>query len=271
MGRGKSAKTQATGAGERRHPATQLPTAREASRIVAREAERVAELGLWPEYIESSMLCERVPWGHIPGPGFDAGIACALDLIPRDRQRLSATLHAAYTPEAVDQVRRETKRAIDPDSESAWWLAACNVCREGRLTEADFEAQLRGFEVLRNSPFLRREAAVDELSRMYQRFRVRDDGVAYSTVDGGMQGAYLAGHEVAVMHAPDEDLYFIGTYTESLGLDGFEWGSELDDLDRPRSGPVHGSRQFVKCHDATELEAALAIVKERFAIAGLTK
>ena len=49
----------------------------------------------------------RVELGRDTIAGFDAGIACALDLIPRDRQKLAATLHCNYSKSAVMQVRKE--------------------------------------------------------------------------------------------------------------------------------------------------------------------
>ena len=224
-------------------------------------APRVAKLGGWPENIDPNALADRIP-GLEPAPGFDAGLACALDRIPRSHQRLAAILHAAYTPEAVEQVRLEAVE-MDPDSETAWWLSACNVCREGRLSVEDFAGQLRGFELLRRSAFLRREAAVDELNGMYSRVRLRADGIPFTRVDGGMQGAYLAGHRVATMHAGEEDLYFIGTYEKTLGLEDFQFSQVSDDLGRPRSGPVHGSKQFIRCHDSAEFERALAVVRRQ--------
>ena len=233
---------------------------RELARRVGAAAPRVAELGGWPSYIDPASLTERVPAPERPGSGFDAGIACCLDLIPRSKQRLAASLHAAYTPDAVEQVRRE-REEMDPDSETCWWLAACSVCEEGRLTPEQFSAQLERFEALRDDPRRRRHDARNELLAMQLRYDERDDGVAYSEFDGGMQGAYIDGHPFAVMYAPDEKLYFVGTFYETLGLEDFDWGSKRDDLDRPRSGPVHGSRQFVRCHDEDELERVLEVVK----------
>ena len=63
-------------------------------------------LGNWPVWIENESMTNRIPTKKSDrSAGFDAGIACALDLIPKDRQRLSAILHANYTIEATKQVQ----------------------------------------------------------------------------------------------------------------------------------------------------------------------
>lgn len=79
---------------------------------VEAKAARVAELGGWPSYISHDSLLARVPTPELRATGFDAGIACALDLIPRDRQRLASSLHAAYTPAVVAQARREAAQLL---------------------------------------------------------------------------------------------------------------------------------------------------------------
>jgi hypothetical protein len=218
---------------------------------------RLGELGDWPEWIDRAHLAERIPSAELTASGFDAGIACALDLIPRDRQRLSAKLHAAYTPEAVAQVRHEAAQ-LDPDSETAWWLAACEVCTEGKLSPADFLAQVDQFTALAADPAARLAAAQHCLAEMTSSFTV-ENGVAFSRVDGGMQGAYVAGHELAGMYAAEHDLYFLGTFHDSLGLEDFAWSEETDEQGRPRSGPNGGSRQFVKCANEAEYRAAAAL------------
>jgi hypothetical protein len=268
MGRGDGSKT-LTGGGNRTRSAGAASKLLELSPEMLRkkvfaEALRVADQGNWPPHISLDSLTERVPTDERPGSGFDAGIACALDLIPRPRQALASTLHAAYTPAAVAQVRREAPD-MHPDSATAWWLAACSVCEEGRLSPKQFSSQLERFEELRGDDYGRREVAIAELQAMRSRYELLG-GIPFSVVDGGMQGAYLDGHPVAVMHAPDEDLYFVGTYEPSLGLEDFAWSDAVDDLDRPRSGPVHGSRQFVKCADKAELERVLEVVKRDFGL-----
>lgn len=234
---------------------------------VAAAAPRIAQLGGWPEWIGPDSLTARVPTSQEPAAGFDAGIACALDLIPRGRQRLAACLHAAYTPQAVAQVRAEA-RSMDPGSDTAWWLAACSVCTEGKLAPDEFLSQIRRFSALAGDPAARLAAARAELDGMLGRFAIRD-GVAFSVQDGGMQGAYLAGHDVAAMHAPEAGLWFVGTIRPSLQLDDFEWQEPADpdagtlDGRLGRSGPVHGSRQFVKCADEDEYARVIAAVRSR--------
>lgn len=229
---------------------------------VAEQAERVAELGEWPGWIDRASLTERVPEPGRPATGFDAGVACTLDLIPRQRQKLAARLHAAYTPDAVAQARREAAEA-DPDSETTWWLAACSICEEGELSEPEFLSQVERFKELVADPAKRLEAAQGEYREMLARFDLRD-GVPVGTVDGAMQGAYLAGHEFAVMHAEQLGIYFLGTYHPSLGLEDFNWSERQDEQGRALSGPVHGSQAFVKCADSDELERALDRVRSRF-------
>lgn len=250
MGRGRS---------DRRPASGRADSLEDTRRVVAEQARRVAELGRWPEWIPPASLLERVPLGAEQAAGFDAGIACCLGLIPPARQRLAACLHAAYTPEAVAQVRREAI-AMHPESETTWWLAACSVCREGEVDAEAFATQVADFTALARDPGARRRAAVAEHAAMLGRFSVRSDRLAIAHEDGGMQGAYLAGHRVAAMWAGHAGLWFVGTYEPSLGLEGFEWAEPGDPaageagVRQGRSGPVHGSRQFVKCADEAELE-----------------
>ena len=241
---------------------TRDPLAAERAKVTE-QAPRIASLGCWPDYIPALSLVERIPALDLPASGFDAGIACALNLIPADKQRLSAKLHAAYTPEAVEQVRLQAKE-MDADSETCWWLAACSVCQEGRLSIQDFQEQLGIFKELIDNPRLRREVGIRELEGMRDRYEFQSqapfDKIPLAVADGGLQGAYLDGHQAAVMQDTNEGLYFIGTYQPSLGLENFSWSSEIDDLRQPRSGPVHGSRQFVRCTDLDELQRALKAI-----------
>lgn len=234
-------------------------------RTLHREEGRVRVLGDWPAWIAEGCLLERVPGPEGKASGFDAGIACALGLIPAEAQRLSARLHAAYTPEAVAQVRSEAE-ALRPDSETTWWAAACSICREEGVSSEEFVSQINAFQGLAADPARRLSAARAELAAMRGRFEVRD-GLAIATADGGMQGAYIAGHDLAGMHATEADLYFLGTFRPSLGLEDFSWSQPADpssedpELRRGRSGPVHGSLQFVKCSDAGEFAAASEIAR----------
>lgn len=228
---------------------------------IAAAAARVAQLGAWPAYIDAQQsLTGRVPQpGERDAAGFDAGIACCLDLIPRDRQTLAATLHAAYTPAAVQQVRDEAGR-MNADSGTCWWLAACSVCREGEIDSAGFSEQLREFERLASDPAARRAAAVAEIAAMRDRYEMRDD-VPFATEDGGQQGAYLDGHRLAGMYSAGHDLYFLGTYEDSLGLEDFPFSDARDEQGRERSGPIHGSKQFVKLGSEDEYRRACRVAR----------
>jgi len=145
--------------------------------IVAKEADRLAALGSWPEDFDAEgSLTSRVPMNDYAGPGFDAGIACALDMIPRDKQRLSAILHAAYTEEAVIQVRREAELPDSEfeDSETCWWLAACSVCKEGEICESEFSDQLALFQDYEANTEARVSAARAEYAKMCGLFGLID-------------------------------------------------------------------------------------------------
>jgi len=227
---------------------------------IRQEAPRVASLGNWPSYINvEDSLVGRVPI-ETPASGFDAGIACALDYIPRHKQKLAASLHAAYTPEAVEQVRQEVKK-MNPDSETTWWLAACSICTEGKLTAREFNGQVKDFVGLVVSPQKRQEAAQKEFAKMKSLYRI-ENGVPFGEDDGVMQGAYIAGYDVAAMYDPNSQLYFIGTFRETLGLESFPWSAEVDEQGRNTSGPVHGSKQFVKAKDKEEYLRVLEALKQ---------
>jgi hypothetical protein len=227
---------------------------------VEENAERVAKLGKWPAYIEPASLSERVPAeGGADAPGFDAGIACSLDLIPRDRQELAATLHANYSKEAVAQVRHEFAEG-SPDSQTTWWLAACSICEEGEIDEKVFLKQIEDFQTLAADTEARHTAAVDQYKEMTASFELRN-GVPYGEKDGCIQGAYIAGYTFGSHYSKEYGLYFVGTYEPSLGLEDFEWSQEVDDQGRAKSGPVFGSKQFVKCANEEEWNRVMDAVK----------
>jgi len=234
--------------------------------IVEMEMERVAKLGDWPSYIDvEKSLLGRVPTEESTAPGFDAGIACCLDLIPEDKQKLSATLHAAYTQEAVEQVREEIQ-TLDPDSETTWWLAMSAICRPGGVTEEKFLDQVKYAAFYAAHPGLLPVNAERMLKAMKDRYVVRPDGVAYGTEMGAAQAAYIAGHDLAVEYNKTYGIYFIATFRESLGLEEFQWADGVDEKGLPTSGPVHGSRQFVKAATVKELKAALEIAKKHLGL-----
>lgn len=232
-------------------------------KVVKENAERVAKLGEWPEYVDLDSLMERVPSEMGKNvPGFDAGIACALGMIPEEKQKLAAMLHAHYTKEAVMQVREEVAE-LDPDSATAWWLAACSVCREGEIDAREFLKQIEDFEKIALDKDLRNKAAKKEYSSMTSSFTLRD-GIPFGEKDGCIQGAYIAGYPFGTLYAENYGLYFIGTYEDSLGLEDFSWSEEKDEKGRAKSGPVFGSKQFVKCASEDEWKRVMAVVKKKF-------
>jgi hypothetical protein len=265
-----------TAADHGRNPVGTTPTAEQVADVerfratVAANAPRIARLGGWPDRVSGDSLVARIPnpaTGETGLGGFDAGVACALDLIPQNRQRLAATLHAAYTPAAVDQARQEAA-ALDADSETTWWLAACSVCVEGSVDVAGFCAQVDEFTALANDGTARRAAAQTAFDDMCRSFDVVD-GLPIAVRDGGMQGAYLAGFDMAGQYAASYDLWFLGTFRRTLGLEAFTWKSPGDpdaataEGRQGRSGPVFGSAQFVKCADADEFARARAAARPR--------
>ena len=233
----------------------------EARAMIAQNAKRIAILGEWPTHIKEESLLERVPQsGQQDAPGFDAGVASALNLIPLDKQELSARLHAAYTKHAVEQVREEI-RHMNPDSQTVWWLAACSICKEGDVDTTTFLAQIEDFKKLITDEVARVQAAREELDKMTHSF-ILEDGVPFGKKDGCIQGAYVAGYSFGSIYAAHYGLYFIGTYEDSLGLENFPWSDEKDEKGRTKSGPVFGSQQHVKCASEDEWRRAIAVVKQ---------
>lgn len=240
---------------------------------VEQNAAQVAALGVWPAHISlSDSLTARVPSAGQKRSGFDAGLAVSLGLIPPHAQPLLAGLHAAYTPALVTQVRAEIEQqpnnnsawqVKNADSATCWWLAACSLCIEGdEVDEKTFRQQILDFQTLIDDPAARQTAATKTLNDMTCNFDTKR-GYAFGTVDGAIQGAYIAGHSFGVLHHQSRGLYFIGTYLPTLGLEAFEWDKTTDDKGRPTSGPVHGSRQFVKCASKTEMVRAVKVITHK--------
>jgi hypothetical protein len=229
---------------------------------VRENASRIATLGSWPSYMDpEGSLVSRVPGESGTAPGIDAGVCCALGLIPEDKQRLSATLHGAYTPEAVEQVRKEVE-SFDPDSETTWWLAACSLCKEGGIDAAAFEKQIENFKILSANPEARVSAAKATFDKMKKNFQLLD-GVPFGVVDGCLQGAYVSGYDWGVQYNPAFGIFFIGTFRETLGLETFPFSDKKDEAGRPMSGPVWGSKQFVKASSFAELAEVVRVVREK--------
>lgn len=240
-----------------------LAQLRDIRRVVAANAERLAKTGGWPGWIKPDSILERIPdAADDVAPGFDAGIACTLDLIPRDKQELSARLHANYDKDAVMKIRDEIA-SLDPNSETAWWLAACYVCgTEEQANGAQFLAQIEQFKQIAKDENERLRVARAEIDHIRSSFTLKY-GVPFGTKDGCIQGAYVAGYPFGSSYSEGYGIYFIGTYEDSLGLEDFPWSDEKDEKDRPKSGPVFGSKQFVKCANEDEWRRAIAVVQQK--------
>jgi hypothetical protein len=216
---------------------------------IRRNVKRVARLGGWPDTYDTGSVGMRIPsWGQNGHGGFDAAVACCMGIVPEQAQGLSAAFHAAWTKGAVEQARSEAA-LMYPTSEVVWWLAMCSVCDETESTPERFAQQVRDAVHLAGSPVGRVSAAVATYEQMGSAYEVVD-GLPWATVDGGMQGAYLHGHEIAaaVGSGQSEGLWFLGTYFRTLGLEGFDFAEG--------SGPVHGSPQFFKFTSRAEIGAA---------------
>jgi len=266
-----------------------VPTAiTTAQNKIKENVNHVKALGQWPDYIDAeASLLSRIPAidGTTFGPGFDAGIAVALNLIPYDKQALSAKLHANYSQASVEQIRAEVKSVEMGSedalfSETAHWLLASSVCAEGGVTAKGFVEQVRRFEEIQKILAVsrteiteeewdrmvinRQKLVMDTVETLENSYKVLADGTVFTSIDGGLQAAYVNGHEWGVLWAQEYGIFFIGTFHETLGLEDFEWNKSVDENNRQISGPVHGSRQFVKCGDLGELHAAKEIVRSTF-------
>lgn len=247
-------------------------------------AARVKKLGKWPDFIDEDSILQRIPNGQ-DAPGFDAGVACALDLIPREKQQLSAALHGAYTTKLMKKIKKEIKklekvsewadkRMYDLDgspawdealnSETCWWLAASSVCEENDGDEGRLMCQIEEFKRLIDNDYHRYMAAMRLVKELKTSYHVVDR-VAVALKDGGMQAAYIDGYDLSIMAA--YNIWFVGTHRDSLGIPNtFKWSSKKDDKGRPMSGPAASSQQFVKCADFAELAQVLKIAKANLGV-----
>lgn len=229
---------------------------------VKSEVGRLAKLGGWaPDFEGEESLLARIPEYGKRAPGFDAGLACALDLIPRNNQKVSASLHGKYRKEVMNQVRAEANDLSWP-SDTAWWLYACSFCKEkDGMGQAELLDTIERFTAYSASYILPR--ARDELAKMKKRFSLAD-GVPFVTEDGGLQGAYLSGYDWGIQYMPQYGLFFLGTFHDSLGLEKFPWSDKKDEGGRACSGPCWGSFNWMKCASVEELAEAVKVVKEKF-------
>lgn len=227
--------------------------------IVRQEGERIKALGEWHEGVDvEKSLVGRMPENEEKtAPGFDAGLACAFDLIPRAKQKLSAMMHANINNGAIEQIRAEVA-AADPDSETTWWLAACHVCEEGSINESKFREQLAAFQEIAADPQRRLAAAQAEYEKMAASVETSHYGVPFGTVDGCMHGAYISGYPIAGMFASRYGIYLLGTFSAPLNeaLADFPWKNPDKDGQRGTSGMI--APQFLKCADEEEFKAVIA-------------
>ena len=205
-------------------------------------------------------MLDRVP--NTPGEefsGLDAGVAAGLGIVPEDKQDLIRSLHAFYTPDAVDQVRQELAAGLTADQETTWWLAMCSECIEGQVDARQFVSQLAGALEIRDNPELRVQRAQEEIEMMTASLDRVEAGVGYGTVDGCIQGAYLNNCDIGVSDMRDIGApIFVGTFRGSeVNLDTFSWGTTRDDRGRAMSGQI--APGFYKVADEAERDR---LVKE---------
>jgi hypothetical protein len=240
-----------------------------ASSMAKRVSESCAD---WPDWANPEDLLTRIPGTDSLAAGLDAMLACALWLVPEEAWSLSAGLHVNWNSERVNLIRAAIAAELPPDHPVTWWAAMCRICKEGEVDQAYFLRQIAHAHLLRANSTARREAAHSVLEEMRGMFSLTDEGYPIGTADGCLQGMYVSGFDWGVHDARGVyGIFFIGTCQSSLGLEDFEWGTEEDDQGRPKSGPVFGSPQFVKCADEAELERALAVVREKLGPAKVPK
>ena len=145
-------------------------------------------------------------------------------------------------------------------SETTWWLAMSHVCLEHKemVNSEQYMLQVDKAATLSKDASRRLSAAKAALASLQGTY-IAMGGVAYGDVDGCMQAAYLDGFEVAVGWSQAHGIWFIGTFRPSLGLEDFEWSTEVDDRGQPKSGLI--SPQFAKASSMTEAATAAEIAK----------
>ncbi len=138
------------------------------------------------------------------------------------------------------------------------------------MTEEGFYRQVQKFNDLRDSMFSTSDGRstqiqgvlMNEVASMRAQYSVMDDGVPYADSNSGGVGAYIDGNKFSVFHS--NGLFFIGTFEQSLGLEDFEFSDsteEINGVTYTKSGPVHDSKNFVKCATIEEAARAIEIVK----------
>jgi hypothetical protein len=212
-------------------------------------------------------MIERIPDGFGSNfAGLDAGVAAAMGIVPEDKQNLIRALHAFYTPDAVEQVRGEIAEGLNSEHETSWWLSMSSLCLEQQVDARTFVQQVADAMALKDDTDRRVAAADGELEAMKGSVEKIEAGIGYGDKDGCIQGAYLNGCDVGVCDMRELDApIFVGTFRGSeVDLNGFEWGTEKDDSERPMSGQI--APGFYKVADEAELDRLIQELKDQLQI-----
>jgi len=166
--------------------------------------------------------------------GIDALTACApysRESIPGSAQILISQAHGAWTPKLVAQMRKEM-RDLAEETPTKWWLALSLLCSPEVVDWERFTYQTMVVKTMVENGQLRDTAARLMWTKMNRESKSQledypdldgikglglDPGILqlpFSTVDGVMQAAYLAGHPVAGLM--QHERFFLGTYHSSL-------------------------------------------------------
>ena len=210
----------------------------------------------------------------VPGPGFDAGVAATLALIPSDHVAKVMELHnGIYTPELIAEMRKQIEVITSNTSANGsstydqlytfWWLAMSSVCADGNTTSVDFYEQYQQAVTIYRSFDARWRAANMMLKDMDDAFVVSDNSnnVPHGTTDGSLHAAYLAGYEVASLYAANYGIYFLGTYVPGKFdniISNHTFSTETDTHGRTKSGVINST--FLKFGTYEEMNAATALL-----------
>ncbi len=177
---------------------------------------RVAALGGWGNEILERERCNVASIQKAPSSPhhFSAGLACALDLIPRDRQASVARLHGKSSEEDV-AIAQIDLLGLTPDCAIVWWLATHPLTRKLNTSEFSFTWVERKRELSDASARLAQAHA--ERHAASSLFRLMDDGVPFTTNPDGLMAAYLNGYAWGVYYDLSANLFWIETIKPSLG------------------------------------------------------
>lgn len=200
-------------------------------RVVNEEARRVATLGGWADDAEHlEALYEALPTDP-SGTRFmlSLAMACCLDLVPREKQRLAAIMHRGTSEEAILQIRKDLRdegRSVDPDSETAWWLAVLGYCnKESNLHQ--LLSQIDTCKKVSSAAAGRESLAGSMLTGMRWSFYVVD-GVAFLPGSHSSSTPYFFGYDFVVGFDREERAFTLSTFRVSLGLETFPFSERCD-------------------------------------------